>query len=218
MLTSTIFKIISSSSHGNATVLNSVVLVDCGVNWKRLKPHILPLQYVFLTHCHTDHFKSKTITRLADERPSLQWICGPWLVEKLVECGVRKKNINPFQTGKSYAVGKFKYMPFKLYHDVPNCGYAFNFNGYRVLYATDTATMDGISAKNFDLYMIEANYGEEEIEERISRKTEEGKYCYEYRAKRNHLSREACDRWLLDNIGDNSQVVYMHQHEEVNNE
>lgn len=34
---------------------------------------------------------------------------------------------------------------------------------------TDTKTVEGISAKNYDLYLVEGNYDEDEIEERIKK-------------------------------------------------
>ena len=35
---------------------------------------------------------------------------------------------------------------------------------------TDTKTVEGISAKNYDLYLIEGNYEQEELEKRIEEK------------------------------------------------
>ena len=77
---------------------------------------------------------------------------------------------------------------------------------------TDTKTVEGISAKNYDLYLIEANYDEDEIEERIRKKQEEGMYAYEFRAKSTHLSKQQAGEFLLENMGDNSKYEFMHQH------
>ena len=82
---------------------------------------------------------------------------------------------------------------------------------------TDTKTIEGISAKNYDLYLIEANYTKEEMEKRIRIKQEQYKYAYEFRAKKNHLSKEETDEFLLKNMGENSKYVYMHQHIEKQN-
>lgn len=60
-------------------------------------------------------------------------------------------------------------MPIKLYHDVPQCGYRVLFDDYKAIYMTDTKTVEGISAKNYDLYLVEGNYDEDEIEERIKK-------------------------------------------------
>ena len=39
-----------------------------------------------------------------------------------------------------------------------NVGYRVLFDNYKVFYATDTRTLDGISARNYDLYLVEGNY------------------------------------------------------------
>ena len=61
-------------------------------------------------------------------------------------------------------------------------------------------------------YLIEANYGEEEIEERINAKKTLGMFIYELKAKENHLSQEKADEWLNNNMGYNSEIIYLHGH------
>ena len=154
----------------------------------------------------------RKIKKLAQERPTLRFACCEWLFEELIKCGVNKRNIDVLEIGKKYNYKLFKIVPIKLYHDVPQCGYRVLFKDYKVIYATDTKTLEGISAKNYDLYLIEANYTKEEMEERIRIKQEQYKYAYEFRAKVNHLSKEETDKFLLENMGENSKYVYMHQH------
>ena len=84
-----------------------------------------------------------------------------------------------------------------------------------MLYATDTGSMDGVVARGYDLYMIEANHTQAEITDRIQRKLEAGDFVYEYRAAAGHLSKEKADAWLAENaIPGKSKVVYLHGHEE----
>lgn len=77
---------------------------------------------------------------------------------------------------------------------------------------TDTKTVEGISAKNYDLYLVEGNYDEDEIEERIKEKQQDCKYVYEFRAKDSYLSKQQASEFLLNNMGENSEYVLMHQH------
>lgn len=79
---------------------------------------------------------------------------------------------------------------------------------------TDTKTVEGITAKNYDLYLIETNYEDEELDERIRQKQEQQKYCYEYRTRNTHLSKGQASDFLLKNMGENSEYVFMHQHVE----
>ena len=208
------YKIVSSCSTGNAVILKDIILIDCGVTFKRLEKYYKKLKIVLLTHIHSDHFKKETIRRLAKERPTLRFACCEWLLEPLLECGVDEKNIDVLQIGVKYDYGRFKVVPIKLYHDVPQCGYRVLFDNYKILYITDTSTVEGISAKNYDLYLIEGNYEDDELEERIRRKQEVQQYCYEYRARENHLSKGQASDFLLKNMGENSEYVLMHEHVE----
>ena len=161
------YKIISSCSTGNATIIKDIILIDCGVTFKKLEKYYKKLKIVLLTHIHSDHFKKETIKKLAQERPTLRFACCEWLLKPLLECEVERKNIDVLQIGTKYDYKLFKIVPIKLYHDVPQCGYRVLFDDYKVIYMTDTKTVEGISAKNYDLYLVEGNYDEDEIEETI---------------------------------------------------
>lgn len=208
------YKIISSCSTGNAVILRDIILVDCGVTFKRLEKYYKKLKLVLLTHIHSDHFKKETIRKLVQERPTLRFACCEWLLKSLLDCGVNRNNIDVLEISTRYDYKLFKIVPIKLYHDVPQCGYRVMFDDYKVIYMTDTKTVEGISAKNYDLYLIEANYDEDEIQERIKQKQQECQYVYEFRAKDNHLSKQQASEFLLENMGKNSEYVFMHQHVE----
>lgn len=206
------YKIISSCSTGNAVIIKDIILIDCGVTYKKLKDDYKKIKLVLLTHIHSDHFKRETIKKLAQERPTLRFACCEWLLEPLLECGVNRKNIDVLEIGTKYDYKLFKVIPIKLYHDVPQCGYRILFDNYKIIYATDTRTLEGITAKNYDLYLIEGNYEDKEIEERIRKKQEIQQYCYEYRARNTHLSKGQASDFLLNNMGDKSEYVFMHEH------
>lgn len=208
------YNIISTGSQGNAVVLNICILIDCGVSFKALNNVYKDLLIVLLTHEHFDHINKGTISRLAKERPTLRFGCCKWLVPILLECGVSERNIDVYEIGKVYDYKAFKVSPIKLYHNVENCGYRLFFGEKKALYATDTAHLRGITAKGYDLYMIEANYTEEDLEERIIAKTAAGQYCYELNVANRHLSREQAGEFLVKNMGKHSKYVFLHQHKE----
>lgn len=210
--------VISTGSQGNAVALGGEILIDCGVPYKRIE-HIVPtLKLVLLTHRHLDHFSPTTIIRLYKQRPALRFGCCSWMVPYLISAGVSPHLIDIYNatTGDIYAYdgGRILVSAFPLFHDVENCGYKVACGDERILYATDTSTMDGVVAKGFDLYLIEANHTEQELADRIRRKTEAGEYVYEHRVEQTHLSRESADAWLAMNAGRNSEVIYLHQHKE----
>jgi mRNA degradation ribonuclease J1/J2 len=218
------YNIISTGSKGNAVVIENSILIDCGVPFKAIKPYMRDLQLVLLTHCHGDHANKATIRKLASERPMLRWGCGEWMVPLLVECGVEKRNIDVYEFDKFFA-----YMlgygvcamisPFPLFHDVPNLGYKVAISRDEpgkvetLLYATDTNKIL-TTAPNYDLYLVEANYEDEEVQERIDKQIIEGKdYIHEYKAMRNHLSQKAAYDFIVANMGPNSTYFLLHGHE-----
>lgn len=212
------YKIINTGSDGNATVLNEIMLIDCGVSFKKLRDYYKNLQVVLLTHIHGDHFNKKTIQKLAFERPTLRFVCGEWLVQELINCGVQLKNISVVEVGVKYDFGLFQIMPVQAYHDVPNIGYRIYWNDKKILYITDTSTLQGIEAKGYDLYLVEANYETDELQQRIKEKRENGEFAYESRVEYTHLSKEECDSFLIENASDYSLFEYMHKHKEKQHE
>ena len=206
------YNVISTGSQGNAVVLNDYILIDCGVPFKALQGVYKDLKIVLLTHIHGDHFNKTTITRLTNERPTLRFACCDWLVADLVACNVPKRNIFVMEVGKIYNCGAVKISPVQLYHDVSNCGWRIYIGDKKALYATDTGHLQGITAKDYDLYLIEANYTEDDIQERIRQKQESGQYCYETGVIGRHLSHEQASEFLLKNMGKNSEYVFLHGH------
>ncbi|MDL2318200.1 MBL fold metallo-hydrolase [Eubacteriales bacterium OttesenSCG-928-A19] len=209
------FDVIATGSKGNAVVLEKTILVDAGVPFKALQRHYRALQLVLLSHSHGDHFKPSTVRKLAAERPSLRFGGCEWMARLLIDSGVDKRNIDVYEPRREYGYGRFAVEPFPLVHDVPNCGYKIAFaDGRKLVYATDTNEIKHVEAKGYDLYLLEANYGQDELVERIREKQARGEYCHEYGALNNHLSREKADDWLYSNMGSNSRYVYLHGHRE----
>ena len=198
-------------------ILNNEILIDCGVSYKALKPFVKGLKLVLLTHIHSDHFKPETIRKLANERPTLRFGCGKWLLPSVLACGVRKSNIDIYTPNlKNRYTDDLQLIMIPLKHNVSNCGYKLFLNGEKIFYATDCNNLDGIDAPNFDLYMIEANYEDAEIQRRIEEKQANGQYCYEYQVLQNHLSKKKADDFIIANAGDKSSFVYLHGHEGSN--
>jgi ribonuclease BN (tRNA processing enzyme) len=209
------YHIISSGSHGNAVIIEKSILIDVGVSCKALKEHISELKIVLLTHIHGDHFNATTVRRLAYECPTLHFACGEWLAAPLLEAGVQAEKIDILKPKTRHNYGIFDVEPVPLFHNVPNFGYKLTLkNSRKVFYATDTGTLDGISAENYDLYMVEANYEDDEIQQRIAEKHANGEYSYEFSAMQNHLSKAKADAFLYKNMGEKSEYVYLHEHRE----
>lgn len=208
------YNILSTGSEGNAVIIQDIVLVDCGVSWKLIEPYAKDLKLVLISHIHVDHLKKQTIKRLAAERPTLRFGCGRFVVPSLLNAGVRESNIDILDADVMYGYGLLNVIPVALTHNVPNYGFKLHFKAGKVFYATDTGNLNGITARHYDLYMLEANYGEQEIQERIARKKEAGEFIYENSVLKNHLSLEQCNDFIYRNIGPGGEYVYLHQHKE----
>ncbi len=201
-------QVISSGSEGNAVIYNNAIMVDCGVTFKALETVKRSLKIVLLTHKHSDHLKIRTLQRLQAERPTLRVACGDFLLEEL-PC---IKNIDVLQVGKIYDYGAFKVSPVKLYHDVPNFGWRiFLPNGQKIFHATDTAHLEGISAKGYDLYAIEHNYCEEYIQQAIEEARANGEYTHAYGNINTHLSIQQARAFIEVNRKESSEVLELHK-------
>lgn len=206
------YNIISTGSQGNAVVINRFLLIDCGIPYKELMPYVSELKLVLLTHIHSDHFRASTIRRLHRERPTVRFGCGKWLVKSLVDAGVSPANIDILDENTLYGYGLCNVIPIYLSHDVPNFGYKIHFPIGKVFYATDTGNLNGIKARNYDLYLVEANYIDGDIKQRIAEKKASGEYAYEIRSMRYHLSKAKADDFIYRNIGADGEYAYLHCH------
>lgn len=210
------YNIIATGSSGNAVVIDGCILIDCGVPFKSLAPVINDIKLVLLTHIHKDHFKPSTAAAIHRRRPTVRFGCCEWMVAPLLDSGVSKRMIDVYDFNYLYDYnrnGGYTLMPERLIHNVPNCGYRiFGPDGDRLFYATDTGTLDGITAKDYDLYLIEANHTRADLEARAAEKQAAGVYAYEVEAAKNHLSQEQAMDWIYQNIGTKGRYVFLHGH------
>lgn len=206
------YNLVQTGSKGNCLILNNFLALDMGITFKKLKPYYKNLKLVFIGHEHSDHLKKQTIKTLAKERPTLRFCVGKWLVPILLECGVSKQNIDIIEAQKIYDYGICKISPIVLYHDVETFGLRIYIGDEKALYITDTRTVEGIQAKDYQWYFIESNYGEDELQERIDTKMQTGQYCYELNVAKRHLSHEQASEFLIANMSKHSDYVFLHGH------
>lgn len=201
------YNIISTGSKGNCEIAMQSVMIDIGVSFAKIKPYLKDIQIVFLSHIHGDHFNKKTLLRLQYERPTVRVACGEWMLEHLQ--GVN--NVDVLELNKWYDYGLFKVSIGKLYHDVPNNFFRLDFGGYKVFRATDTYTLKGITAKNYDLYAIEHNYDEEKVKQAIEIANETGEFCHAKGSEHTHLSYRQAWNFINENKKETSETVQLHQ-------
>ena len=201
------YQVIATGSKGNSVLYHNSIMVDCGVPFSYLKPHLRNIQLVLLTHVHQDHLNLKTLRKLADERPTLRIGCGEFLKDKLEGF----KNVDIYQSGQVYDYGVFKIVPVTLYHDVPNFGYRIFKGDHKMIHITDTATLEGIEANGYDLFAIEHNYDEDTVFGKIEKLKASGQFAYQEGAINSHLSEQKAREFIYKNKSEHSQVLRLHE-------
>lgn len=189
--------IIETGSRGNCIVYDRII-VDMGVSYKKAKEHIKDCKYLFLTHEHGDHFNKNALIKINDYRPDILIIAPYYLKPNIEELGLR--GIMYIKPNISYEISNVRFVAYELIHNVLNVGYSFEFidgsERFKVFHATDTYSLDGIDAKGYDLYSIELNHDEDEIEKDIIAKTIKGEYAHEVTSSMNHMSFQRAQKWL----------------------
>ena len=136
------------------------------------------------------------------------------LCKPLVDAGVPVSQIDVLEPGHMYGYGICNVRPDMVKHNVPNCGWKVWLQSGKLFYCTDMNNLNGITAPNYDLYMVEANYDDAEIQAKIAEKKLNGEYIYELGVLHNHMSLAKINDWLYANMGPNSAYIYMHCHQD----
>ena len=185
--------IIQSDSKGNAVLHLDIVLVDIGVSWRKLAPYKDKIQLVLLTHEHKDHINIKTLKRLQEYNEKLIVACGVHMLKHLKEIN----NVYTLEKDKWYRFGNVDISAFELDHDVTNFGYHIISGHEKIFHATDTSTLEGITAKNYTVYAIEDNYCEVIANEAITSPKRD--YEHIYRSMETHLSSQQRKSFIEEN-------------------
>jgi phosphoribosyl 1,2-cyclic phosphodiesterase len=179
------YRVISSSSNGNAILFGGEVLVDCGVSFSSLKEHIGNIKYVLLTHIHSDHLNLTTVRKLTTKNNKIIFLGGGWMKAILPP----QINYKEVEAGQVYRLcNDWLIAPITAYHDVPNCGYRIMLDGHKHLHITDTHTLDGVEARDYDSATIECNHELNKASELIQEAEAKGEFTHLKRALNSHLS------------------------------
>ena len=205
------YEIIGSSSKGNCIIVEDILMLDCGVAYTKIKPYLKNVKLIFISHIHKDHLLPTTIQKIAYNKPTMKFVTGSkQVVRKLDELGVNRDNIIYLYNYSWFDLGIIKLKVEPMHHDAENCGLHFKRNGKKGLYVVDTGNIDNVNAKNYDLYLIEANY-KEEILERHKKECTQEELVYLNRVPQVHLSWEQANTFLIENMGKNSEFQYIHE-------
>lgn len=149
---------IASGSAGNGYILTAGserLIIECGVTdneiLKALDYDVSSVVGCVVTHAHKDH--SKYI-------PQYQKF---FTVYSNADVAERYNGVVALQPRKRYAIGNFKVMPLEVPHgDCPNFAYVIDFDGTRLVFATDLQKFPYTIA-NVDVLMLECNNTQERV-------------------------------------------------------
>lgn len=226
------FKILGSSSSGNAAVLkveDSLVLIDAGLSCKKLQTllknenlELENLDAVFLTHEHNDHsIGIRGLSRFGN----LPIFANQDTIRAIQPKLSRRPNWKVFETGSSFKFRNLRIHPFSVPHDAYDpVGFFIEWGGedlfspYSSLaWVTDLGfvpTLVKERIRKANILVIESNYCSRMLEEDTKRPWS---LKQRIRGRHGHLSNQTTFE-LLESITDNSweKVFLMHLSKDCN--
>jgi ribonuclease BN (tRNA processing enzyme) len=198
-----VVEIISSGSSGNCYLINQELIIDLGVPYKSIKDVIKNVKMILLTHLHNDHLAKDTLRTILVKHPSIKVIAPDYIIENFehwisLSPVFRDCFIN-IQNEPMIEINDYKISPIKLYHDIDQTGYRILKNNKKLIFATDTYTLQGITALDYDVAIIEANYEEQAIIKLIEQAQANNEYTHLINVADSHLSVQQALQFVTDN-------------------
>lgn len=195
------YNIISTGSKGNAVLINDV-LVDCGIPFKHLKPHLYNVKYLLFTHIHSDHINPTALRNIRKLFPHIR-VIGNYEVAQHFEVD------HIINAGYPIELGDYTFEAFECVHDVVTYGYTWEFEGLSIIYATDTNTLENAPIKKYDYLFLESNYDPVKLEMARGKRHQFGYDAYAGGLR--HLSTTDCKTFYYMNRRDkDSPLIELH--------
>lgn len=209
------YAILSSGSKGNATIVSdgkTNILIDCGISKKMLNDRLLScglslcdVDYVLITHGHSDHIKSVGIFPPKKVYASLL-VLGPVKDDSNILCSYTR-----------YSFGNTIVTPFPLSHDATNTtGFIVESGDEKLVYVTDTGFISDKALSlltNANYYIFESNHDPKMLCE----SNRPAILIKRILGDQGHLSNIESAYYLSNLIGQNtSEITLAHLSEECN--
>ncbi len=193
-------KIIGTGSSGNCFLFDKSLIIDIGLSFSKIKNKvdIKKIDHILLTHIHGDHLNQATLRKIVI-KSGAKIVCGKFLEDYLLSVGFESEDIKIVKAGKVYKIGSFNISPIILYHDVENFGYRLFKNGEKHIHATDTSTLEGITAKNYNSATIECNHDINRLNELVKEAKKNKEFTHLIGAKNSHLSVQKTIQFVKEN-------------------
>jgi phosphoribosyl 1,2-cyclic phosphodiesterase len=224
-----IIKVIASSSKGNMTIFklnnNKIIAIDCGVGIRKVKKEINndqkmsfdKIDYLFLTHGHSDHIKSFS-SICSNFSPEVVYLTNATFKELSDDFYDGKWKYEIIKKDKTFVNSDFSFTPIGANHDFRNTvGFVFYIDNLKISYLTDSGFLDFeyiALMKDSDAILLEANHDTKILENDLT---------IDYSLKKRiggingHLSNDSFCQILDSIITKPTVVIAMHISEERNN-
>lgn len=196
------YTIIGSGSSGNCVVIENI-MVDCGLPYKKIADYLYDIDYLLLTHIHSDHINSKTFNRIREEFPNIT-VIGNYEVAYLYDIDIICNANVPVE------IDLYKFIPFEGEHNVLVYGYTWQRKGFEIIYATDMNNFENAPDQKYDYLFLESNHDEKKLNA-VAGKTRQ--YGYDvFRAGKRHCSTQKClGYYYAHRRNKNSQLIELHK-------
>lgn len=197
------YNVISSGSRGNCVIINNDVMIDAGLPFNKIKSYLYSIKYLIITHIHGDHFKVKTLQRIASNFPRIKMI-GNYEIHQIYNMNYIANEGFPIETPD------YTFMPFVCVHDVLTYGYTWNVNDNKIIYATDTASLEFAPPDKYDYLFLESNHDEYKLEE--ARNDHRNGGYDPYASGKRHLStQQAKAFYYMNRRSAESELIELHK-------
>ncbi len=167
--------IVHTGSKGNCVIIDQKIMIDVGRSYRELEPLLSDMEVIFVTHRHGDHLNPAVINQMTKKMP---WKVNGnlYMNEDVLEKVKSHKNLTNLIFPNNHIIDsntvldlviddkKYNFRTFNLYHDVPNQGFVItNELGEKLIYATDTSSLQDAPNEKYDYILIEGNYDEDKL-------------------------------------------------------
>lgn len=232
---------IGSSSRGNSTYFeNFYTVIDLGFSYKHYLDldinFFLKVDYVILTHEHSDHFNPKTLVQILDNHPNVKFIMSQSvahaiqtnpkyrevITDEKIKFMVDKKRVlngSVEQTLVTHDKHQFKYVPNLTSHgDITNVAVELIDDENHIMYASDLDNFEhnfnqhtkGLPKPDdqhlFTLLLLEANYDEDLVEQALAQNPNN----FEALGNRRHISEQTTFPYVKRYLSDNGYFIPLH--------
>jgi ribonuclease BN (tRNA processing enzyme) len=196
------YKIISSGSKGNCVIINKDIMIDCGVAFSKIKDDLYDVKYLLITHIHSDHLNKKTLLQINQKFPTIQIIGNyevyqAWAVDRIANAGFEIETDD------------YIFTPFECLHDVLTYGFTFTIDDKKIIYATDTSTMENAPDETYDMFFLESNHDEKKLE--AIRGEKKGSYDPYLSGKRHLSTQQARAFYFMHRRDQGSELIELHK-------